>query len=96
MAALTRGDLANAIYHQAEVSRADAAKLVELLIEEIIGSLEEGHDVKISSFGNFVIHEKKARIGRNPRTREEVTIEPRRTVSFRPSQVLKRMVSERD
>ncbi len=89
MAALTRGDLANTIYTHAGVSRAEAAALVELIIQEIINSLEVGEDVKISSFGNFVIHQKSVRIGRNPKTGDEVTIAPRRVVSFRPSHILK-------
>jgi integration host factor subunit alpha len=93
MAALTRGDLANAIYTEVGVSRAEAAEHVELIIQQIIGSLEVGEDVKISSFGNFVILQKRARIGRNPKTGNEVTIAPRRVISFRPSQILKDKVS---
>ena len=91
---LTRADLAEAIYQEVGLSRSESAALVEFLIEEILSSLEKGEDVKISSFGNFVVRDKKARIGRNPKTGEEVTITPRRVLSFRPSQILKRRVDE--
>jgi integration host factor subunit alpha len=91
---LTRADLAEAIYQEVGLSRSESAALVEFLIEEILSSLEKGQDVKISSFGNFVVRDKKARIGRNPKTGEEVTITPRRVLSFRPSQVLKLRVDE--
>ena len=94
--ALTRGDLANAIYTQAGVSRTEAAELVELIIAEIISALEAGEDVKISSFGNFVVQQKRARIGRNPKTGDEVTISPRQVVSFRPSQILRKRVLSKD
>ncbi len=89
---LTRADLAAAINSAIGLSRTDAAALVEMIIDEILDCLESGEDVKISSFGNFAIREKKARIGRNPKTGEEVTITPRRVLTFKPSQVLKKKV----
>ena len=89
---LTRADLAEVIYQKVGLSRSESAGLVEFIIEEILSSLEKGEEVKISSFGNFMVREKRARIGRNPKTGEEVTITPRRVLSFRPSQVMKQRV----
>ena len=89
---LTRADLAEVIYQKVGLSRSESASLVEFIIEEILSSLERGEEVKISSFGNFMVRDKRARIGRNPKTGEEVTITPRRVLSFRPSQVMKQRV----
>ncbi|PLX34650.1 MAG: integration host factor subunit alpha [Hyphomicrobiales bacterium] len=89
---LTRADLAEVIYQKVGLSRSESAGLVEFIIEEILSSLEKGEEVKISSFGNFMVRDKRARIGRNPKTGEEVTITPRRVLSFRPSQVMKQRV----
>ncbi|MDA5194100.1 integration host factor subunit alpha [Govanella unica] len=92
---VTRADLAEAVYQEVGLSRNESADLVELVLEEISSSLIDGHNVKISSFGSFVVRQKGERIGRNPKTGEEVPIEPRRVVVFRPSQVLKERVSRR-
>ena len=89
---LTRADLAEVIYQKVGLSRSESAGLVEFIIEEILSSLEQGEEVKISSFGNFMVRDKRARVGRNPKTGEEVTITPRRVLSFRPSQVMKQRV----
>lgn len=89
---LTRADLAEVIYQKVGLSRSESAGLVEFIIEEILASLEKGEEVKVSSFGNFMVRDKRARIGRNPKTGEEVTITPRRVLSFRPSQVMKQRV----
>lgn len=92
---VTRADLTEAVYHEVGLSRNESAELVELVLEEISKSLVSGEDVKISSFGSFLVRQKGERIGRNPKTGEEVPIGPRRVVVFRPSQVLKERVSRR-
>jgi integration host factor subunit alpha len=92
---VTRADLAEAVYQEVGLSRNESAELVELVLEEISNSLIDGQNVKISSFGSFVVRQKGERIGRNPKTGEEVPIEPRRVVVFRPSQVLKEQVCRR-
>ncbi len=92
---VTRADLSEAVYQEVGLSRNESAELVELVLEEISKSLIEGNNVKISSFGSFVVRSKGERIGRNPKTGEEVPIDPRRVVVFRPSQVLKERVSRR-
>lgn len=92
---VTRADLTEAVYQEVGLSRNESAELVELVLEEISQSLVSGEDVKISSFGSFLVRQKGERIGRNPKTGEEVPIGPRRVVVFRPSQVLKERVSRR-
>lgn len=92
---VTRADLAEAVYQEVGLSRNESAELVELVLEEISRSLIGGNNVKISSFGSFVVRQKGERIGRNPKTGDEVPIEPRRVVVFRPSQVLKERVCRR-
>ncbi|WP_420392139.1 integration host factor subunit alpha [Acuticoccus sp.] len=91
---ITRADLANAICARANVSRAEAADLIDQIIEEIVSALERGEPVRMSSFGVFEVRRKKERVGRNPKTGEEVPIESRSVVTFRPSDVLKRIINE--
>ena len=86
---LTRADLAEAVYQEVGLSRSESAQLVDTILTEIGDSLVEDGIVKISSFGTFSVRRKGQRIGRNPKTGEEVPILPRRVLVFRPSQVLK-------
>ncbi len=86
---VTRAQLSEAVYQEVGLSRNESAQLVESVLEEIAGGLVGGSAVKISSFGSFSVREKGARIGRNPKTGEEVPISPRRVLVFRPSHVLK-------
>lgn len=90
---ITRADLANAVYQKVKISRAESADLLDQMLEEIVGALERGEPVRISSFGAFEVRVKKERVGRNPKTGEEVPIEARRVVSFKPSDVLKRYIN---
>lgn len=90
---ITRADLTEAVYQEVGLSRKSSAQLVEQLLEEIVTTLERGESVKLSSFGNFTVRSKKARMGRNPKTGEEVPIEPRRVLVFRASHVLKDRVN---
>lgn len=90
---ITRADLANAVYQRVKISRAESADLLDQMLEEIVGALERGEPVRISSFGAFEVRVKKERVGRNPKTGEEVPIEARRVVSFKPSDVLKRYIN---
>ncbi len=86
---VTRADLAEAVYHEVGLSRSESATLVDAVLDEISHSLERDGTVKISSFGTFVVRLKGERVGRNPKTGDEVPILPRRVIVFRPSQVLK-------
>ena len=86
---LTRADLSDAVHNEIGLSRADSAQLVELVLDEICSALVKGQNVKISSFGTFMLRDKGRRIGRNPKTGKEVPIEPRRVLTFRPSQLMR-------
>jgi integration host factor subunit alpha len=86
---VTRAQLAEAVYQEVGLSRSESAELVDAILDEITSSLMEDGTVKVSSFGTFSVRQKGQRIGRNPKTGEEVPILPRRVLVFRPSQVLK-------
>ena len=90
---ITRADLGNAVYHELGISLAESMQFVDDFFEEISNGLAEGDSVKISSFGTFALRNKKARVGRNPKTGVEVTITPRTVVSFSPSNLLKEQVN---
>jgi integration host factor subunit alpha len=94
-ATITRAQLAEAIYSQVGLSRNDSAQLLETVLAEMASALENGQPVKISSFGTFSVRQKGRRIGRNPKTGEEVPILPRKVLVFRPSQVLRARVNGR-
>ncbi|MEF2072714.1 integration host factor subunit alpha [Consotaella aegiceratis] len=89
---LTRADLAEAVFRKIGLSRTESAHLVETVLEEICGTIARGESVKISSFGSFVVRDKNERIGRNPKTGEEVPISPRRVAVFKPSNVMKERI----
>lgn len=90
---VTRADLSEAVYQEVGLSRNESAELVESVLSEIAGSLTRGEAVKISSFGSFSVRDKSERVGRNPKTGEEVPILPRRVLVFRASNVLKNMIN---
>ena len=92
--ATTRSTLSEAVYRNVGLSRNESAMLVDSVFNEISKSLIDGHDVKKSSFGTFIVRNKKERIGRNPKTGEEVPITARQVVTFRSSNVLKSEVSD--
>ncbi len=86
---VTRADLTEAVYQEVGLSRNESAQLVESVLEQISSTLARGESVKLSSFGTFSLRDKAQRIGRNPKTGEEVPILPRRVLVFRASHVLK-------
>lgn len=90
---LTRMDLAEAVFREVGLSRNDSAQLVETVLGHISDALVAGESVKISSFGTFSVRSKNARVGRNPKTGEEVPISPRRVLTFRPSHLMKERVA---
>ena len=89
----TRSTLSEAVFKNVGLSRNESANLVDSVFSEILLSLINGDDVKISSFGTFIVRQKKERIGRNPKTGEEVPITARSVVTFRASNVLKSKVN---
>ena len=86
---LTRADLADAVVQKVGLPRNESQEIVERVLGEISGALTSGEGVKLSSFGSFDIRSKGERIGRNPKTGEEVPITPRRVLVFRPSNIMK-------
>ncbi len=91
---VTRADLCEAVYQAVGLSRTESADLVELVLDEISGRIVAGEAVKLSSFGSFIVRNKGERIGRNPKTGEEVPISPRRVMVFKPSNVLKQRINQ--
>jgi integration host factor subunit alpha len=91
---VTRADLVEALARRANMQRADANRLLTRMLEMVQDSLVAGDTVKLSRFGNFNVRAKRQRIGRNPKTGEEVPITPRRVVTFRPSQMLRDFVEK--
>lgn len=90
---LTRMDLSEAVFREVGLSRNESAQLVESVLQHMSDALASGDTVKISSFGTFSVREKASRMGRNPKTGEEVPISPRRVLSFRPSHLMKERVA---
>lgn len=91
---LTRADLASSIYRELGLSQSESSDLVDAVIEEVIMALEQGEEVKLSSFGTLGVRSKKQRMGRNPKTKEEIPISPRKVVSFHASNILVEQVNE--
>lgn len=91
---LTRADLAEAVFQKVGLPRNESAEIVELVLHEIVSSLERGQTVKLSSFGSFGIRDKGQRIGRNPKTGQEVPITPRRVLVFRASNIMKQRIND--
>lgn len=91
---VTRADLAEAVYQAVGLSRTDSAELVERVLDLMSDALVAGENVKLSSFGSFHVRSKNERIGRNPKTGEEVPILPRKVLVFKPSNVLKTKINK--
>jgi integration host factor subunit alpha len=90
---LTRMDLSEAVFQAVGLSRNESAQLVETVLDHMSDALVRGEQVKISSFGTFSVRDKSARVGRNPKTGQEVPINPRRVLTFRPSHLMKDRVA---
>jgi len=86
---MTKAEIANIICERVGLSKKESSQIVEIVLEEIKTVLERGEDVKISGFGHFMVRAKNSRRGRNPKTGESITIEPRKVVTFRASQIVK-------
>lgn len=91
---LTRADLCEAVHEELGLSRHECSGLVERTLELIVESLERGELVKLSGFGVFQVRDKRARMGRNPKTGAPAAITPRRVISFRASQIMKGRVQD--
>ena len=93
---MTKAEIVEQIYERVGFSKKEAAELVEKVFEIMKETLAEGEKVKISGFGNFVVREKNARKGRNPQTGQEILLDARRVLTFKPSLVLKNVLNESD
>lgn len=89
---ITRADLADAVCRQVGLSRTESASLVEMILDVVRDSIVKGETVKLSSFATFHVRDKTERIGRNPKTGQEVPISPRRVMTFKASNVLKNRI----
>lgn len=91
---LTRAEIADVVYKELGLSHAESADMVDSIFEEVSRALENGDSVKLSSFGTFGVRNKKARMGRNPRTKEEIPISARRVVTFHSSNILTKKINQ--
>jgi integration host factor subunit alpha len=89
---LTRADLVEALGRDIGLPRNECSDLLESMLEHLALALERGELVKLARFGNFQVRDKRARVGRNPKTGVEAAITARRVVSFKPSQILRTRV----
>jgi len=90
---MTKADIVESLYEKIGFSKKEAADLVELVFDQLKDTLAKGEKIKISGFGNFVVREKKSRVGRNPQTGQSIEISARKVLTFRPSQVLRAEVN---
>ena len=91
---MTKADLVNKIFEQIGGTKKESADLVEKLFDVMKNTILEGESIKISGFGNFIVRNKKPRVGRNPQTGETIEISARRVLTFKPSQVLRDAVNK--
>lgn len=94
MAALTKADIAERLFQEIGLTKREAKEIVELFFQSICKALESGQQVKLSGFGNFELHDKNERPGRNPKTGEEIPVSARRVVTFRSGQKLRARVEK--
>ena len=93
---VTKADIVEKVYEKIGFTKKEASHLVEMVFDLMKERLEHGEKIKISGFGNFLVRQKKERVGRNPQTGEQITISARRVLTFRPSQVLKAVLNGED
>lgn len=90
--ALTKADIAEKLFTEIGLTKREAKEIVELFYQQIGNALKQGQQVKISGFGNFELHDKDERPGRNPKTGEEIPVSARRVVTFHSGQKLRARV----
>ncbi|MBF0158208.1 MAG: integration host factor subunit alpha [Magnetococcales bacterium] len=86
---MTKLDIVEVLHRKSGLPKKNAMQIVETFFEIIREQLERGEEVKLAGFGNFTTRQKSSRVGRNPRTMEEVTISQREVISFHPSHILR-------
>jgi integration host factor subunit alpha len=93
---MTKAEIVEKIYEQVGFSKRESADIVDSVFEIMKDTLSQGEKIKISGFGNFIVRSKRERIGRNPHTREAITISARKVVTFKASQILKSSVNGKE
>ncbi|MDO8494094.1 MAG: integration host factor subunit alpha [Deltaproteobacteria bacterium] len=91
---MTKADIIEQIYEKIGFSKKESSEIVELVFDTMKETLEKGDKIKISGFGNFLVRQKRSRVGRNPQTGESIEISARKVLTFRPSQVLKQALNK--
>ena len=91
---LTKANIVDAIHDELGFPKNRSAELIEILLEQIKSTLDNGQDVLISGFGKFCVKDKKARRGRNPATGDDMMLEQRRVVTFRCSHLLREKIND--
>lgn len=92
--ALTKAEIVDHLSREIGINKREAKEIVELFFKTVCDSLTQGHLVKLSGFGNFTLHDKNERPGRNPKTGEEIPVSARRVVTFRSGQKLRARVGK--
>lgn len=90
--ALTKADISEHLFQGIGITKREAKEVVELFFDDISAALEGAQQVKLSGFGNFELHDKNQRPGRNPKTGEEIPVSARRVVTFHSGQKLRARV----
>lgn len=91
---MTKAEIISDVFDKVGLPKQDAEEIVETILDTIKQKLKDGENVKLSGFGNFVIRKKNSRVGRNPKTGQQIEITPRKVVSFKPSMIFKEQVIE--
>jgi integration host factor subunit alpha len=93
---LIKAELTHVLMKELKLSKSEAAEFVVLFYEEMVLAFIQGESVHLSGLGNFDLRDKKARLGRNPRTKEPCSITPRRVVTFHAGRKLRAELKQKD
>jgi integration host factor subunit alpha len=93
---MTKADLVDRIFEKIGLSKKEAQEIIEILFDTMKQTFVEGESIKISGFGTFNVRQKMARRGRNPKTGDDLEINPRKVISFRASNQIKSVLEKRD
>ena len=91
---ITKNSLVEVIHNEVGLNKREAKEFIEEFFEMIKASLEEGHDIKISGFGNFTLRDKVARPGRNPKTGEKVAVPEKKVVAWKMSKEMLKKIND--
>ncbi|HEY6291587.1 MAG TPA: HU family DNA-binding protein [Terriglobia bacterium] len=90
---MTKANLVDEVTQAVELSRKDSETVIDIIIESIVKSLRAGDKIEIRGFGSFRSRQRKARVGRNPKTGERVEVPPKTVPYFKPSKELKDLIN---